>query len=154
MCKLYIPKSYIWQLNMVHKIWKLYDKGVMNQCRPLEHQAELYWKPSVIFTTSIASKYHAAIYMLIFIPNIIPIDQHMQLIVYLRKCAHGFVVFCFVVGLWSILNEYMQSIYPYSSRLFHSHWGNFTITSLKFVITSSAACDSKFVNVMIFPFQW
>ena len=43
---------------------------------------------------------------MVFIPNIIPIDQHKQLMVYLRKCSHCFVVLCFVMGLLSILNEY------------------------------------------------
>ena len=88
---LYAPKLTIWCTK--------YNIGEMNQCnsKSVEHQVELYWDPAVIFTLSIASKYHAAIYMLIFIQNIVTMDQQKKHTVYPMKWAHEFVM---LVLLW------------------------------------------------------
>ena len=88
---LYAPKLTIWCTK--------YITGEMNQCnsKSLEHQVELYWDPAVIFTLSIASKYHDAIYMLMFIKNIVTMDQQKKHTVYPMKWAHDFVM---LVLLW------------------------------------------------------
>ena len=38
------------------------------------------------------------------------------------KYMHSFVVLCFVVVILSVLSEFVQFLYPYSSD--HCHWGN------------------------------